>query len=193
MLEERGESVSSLESDETGHPKSPRRLRLHKPQDIGAGLIFIVFAVIGLYLSRNYRVGTAQQMGPGYVPRLLCYGLLLMGGIVIVRAFRMEEGGTPQAALSHVMLEWAKAIPWRPLLLISLAVVVFGLTLKYLGLAIAASALILISAFADPSMRPRELVVLTVAMAAFSVVLFIFVLGLPVPVWPDLRAMGMLK
>src|SRR2546430_2521167 len=41
-----------------------------------AGLMFLGIAILGLWISRDYPVGTALRMGTGYVPRLLCWILL---------------------------------------------------------------------------------------------------------------------
>ena len=48
-------------------------------KDVLAGLMFIAVAALGLWLSRNYPVGTTLRMGTGYVPRLLCWVLLGLG------------------------------------------------------------------------------------------------------------------
>ena len=47
--------------------------------DVLAGLMFIAIAALGLWVSRDYPVGTALRMGTGYVPRLLCWILLGLG------------------------------------------------------------------------------------------------------------------
>src|SRR5262245_24000171 len=54
-------------------------------QDFGAGLMFAAFGAIGLYLARDYPVGTALRMEPGYVPRLLCWGMIGVGAIIVAR------------------------------------------------------------------------------------------------------------
>ncbi len=43
--------------------------------DVLSGLLFIAVAAFGLWVSRDYPVGTALRMGTGYVPRLLCWML----------------------------------------------------------------------------------------------------------------------
>ena len=42
-------------------------------KDVLSGLLFVGVAALGLWLSRNYPIGTALRMGTGYVPRLLCW------------------------------------------------------------------------------------------------------------------------
>ena len=50
--------------------------------------MFIAVAALGLWLSRNYPVGTALRMSTGYVPRLLCWLLMGLGAIVLVQGLR---------------------------------------------------------------------------------------------------------
>ena len=53
-------------------PAAPRPLlRILTRKNVLAGLMFIVIAAFGLWVSRNYPVGTALRMSTGYVPRLL--------------------------------------------------------------------------------------------------------------------------
>jgi hypothetical protein len=53
--------------------------------DVLSGLLFIAVAAFGLWVSRDYTVGTALRMGTGYVPRLLCWMLMGLGVIVLVQ------------------------------------------------------------------------------------------------------------
>src|SRR6266516_3144541 len=53
-------------------------------KDVLAGLLFIVVAVLGLWISRDYPIGTALRMGTGYVPRLLCWLLFGLGPIATI-------------------------------------------------------------------------------------------------------------
>ena len=56
---------------------SPKNTTRHSPlrmlarTNVLAGLMFIGLAALGLWVSRNYPIGTALRMGTGYVPRLL--------------------------------------------------------------------------------------------------------------------------
>ena len=65
---------------------SPHRFwRMLARKDVLAGLLFIGVAVFGLWLSRDYPIGTAFRMGTGYVPRLLCWLLFGLGVVVLVQ------------------------------------------------------------------------------------------------------------
>src|SRR3954464_6726876 len=64
-------------------------------RDVLAGLLFVGVALLGLWLSRDYPIGTALRMGTGYVPRLLCWILLGLGTVVLVQGLRAAQTERP--------------------------------------------------------------------------------------------------
>jgi len=72
----------------------------------------------------------------------------------------------------------------RSLFLILLACLFFGYALKPLGLILAIVILIVISALGGHDFRYKEVTILTVVLAVFSVYGFVKGLGLPFNVWP---------
>jgi putative tricarboxylic transport membrane protein len=152
----------------------PFWLRALTRQDVLAGLMFIGFAALGLWLSRNYPIGTAVRMGTGYVPRLLCWILLLLGAVILViglRAADAEEG--------------LPGLRWRPIVLIPAALVAFALTIERLGIVIAGLLLIGIGALGGRDLRVLEVVLAAAALVFFTWAIFVWALGLPIPVWPE--------
>src|SRR5438094_6401593 len=109
-------------------------------KNVLAGLMFMAVAVLGLWLSRNYPIGTALRMGTGYVPRLLCWLLMGLGAIVLVQGLReaRSEGPSDGGALTRL---------W-PIVVVTTSLVVFGLSLERLGLAVAILLLIAIGSLA---------------------------------------------
>jgi len=73
----------------------------------------------------------------------------------------------------------------RPLWVILFSVVVFGYLLKPLGLVLATGALIFGSAWGGHEFKWKEVTILSVALAIFSVIAFVRGLGLPMNVWPS--------
>src|SRR5919107_4882765 len=71
--------------------QSPAWWRLVQRKDILAGLLFMAIAIVGLWVSRDYPIGTALRMSTGYVPRLLLWGLLLLGGAILVTGLRAAD------------------------------------------------------------------------------------------------------
>ena len=93
-----------------------------------------------------------------------------LGGFLLVRSLVIAGGPIERSAI------------WPQLLILS-AIVVFGLLIERLGLAAAVAAVALISGFAARDMRWLERIVLALALAAACVVLFVYFLGQPIPVW----------
>lgn len=146
-------------------------VRISSPKDFLAGLLFVGIALAGLYIGREYPVGLALRMGPGYIPRLLLMALLGLGLVIAIRGVTIEdadEGG------------WA----WRPLIVIPGAMLLFGLTIERFGLVIATLAVVLASSFAWSRFRITETLAVATGLALFAVAVFVWGLRLNIPVWP---------
>ena len=142
--------------------------------DVLSGLLFIAVAALGLWISRDYPVGTALRMGTGYVPRLLCWMLTGLGAIVLLQGLREKA---PPVRPSAVGL--------RAVLSVSLAILAFALSIERLGLVLAIMLLTGIGALATKALRPLETAIATLVLIALSWGIFIAGLGLTIPVWPD--------
>jgi hypothetical protein len=142
--------------------------------DVLSGLLFIAIAAFGLWASRNYPVGTALRMGTGYMPRLLCWILLGLGVVVLAQGLRRPA--EPLRASSQA---------WRAVLSVTLSLVAFGLSIERLGLVLAIVLLTGIGALATRTLRPLETAIAALALIALSWAIFIFGLGLTIPVWPE--------
>lgn len=141
-----------------------------------SGLMFAGVGLFGIYLSRNYPVGTAVDMGTGYVPRLLCWILVGLGAIVLLQGYR-EYQATRDTGVGVFAA-------WRGLIFVTASLVVFALALETLGLIIAIGLLVGIGAIAGADLRPVETAIAAVVLAVMSWVIFVVGLGLPIPVWP---------
>jgi putative tricarboxylic transport membrane protein len=148
-------------------------VRIRSPSDFWCGLLFIVVGIAFVVLARNYRLGTPARMGPGFFPTILG-GILAALGLSLAIPALLRDGDR----LAFPRL--------RPIMAILIAIIVFALLLAPLGFVIAAAALILIAGLADPELRPLENVGLTLFLIAFSVAIFVVMLGLPMNLWPDL-------
>ena len=149
------------------------RVRVRNQQDLLAGLLFLVIALGALWVSWNYPLGTAVRMSTGYFPRVLCLLLAVIGLYVLVRAFVVA--GAP-----------VSAVRLRPLILITLAVVVFAYAIPTLGVVIASFLLTFIGGYASPRVRFVEMLAAAAILAFVTIAIFVWGIGLPIPVWPDL-------
>ena len=73
-----------------------------------------------------------------------------------------------------------------PLLIVILAILLSGFLLPWLGLAVTTFVVAAVGARAGPEFRLREVAAIATALAVFSVAVFIYGLGLPLPLWPRL-------
>lgn len=140
-------------------------------QDLLFGLFLTGVAAGTLFVTRHLTVGSAADMGPGYMPRIVALGLLAFGLFFTARGC-MRAG----VAIAPVQA--------RPLLAVLGAVGIFAFTAEWLGLAIAAVVTVVVAGFATRERRPVETVLFALLLSAAAVLLFVKVLALPVPVWP---------
>lgn len=137
-------------------------------KDIGAGLVFLAIGAFFCIQSwTELTIGTAQRMGPGYYPLVVSVLLLVLGAVVLFRAFGSE--GTDYGT-----------VPWRSVILIGLAPIAFGLAVRPLGLIPAIALTSLFSAFASRQTSLVAALALIVGLTIFCVVLFHYLLGLPI-------------
>lgn len=141
------------------------------PQDIGAGVLFILFGIAALTFSRELEFGTTFTMGPGYVPRVLAFVLIGLGAIIAGRGLV-----TPGPALTPSGV--------RPILLVTASVLAFAATVLPLGAIVATILLVAIGAVADRESRPREVAMTAVLLAVVAVGLFVKALGVQMPILP---------
>lgn len=149
------------------------RIRVRNPQDLLAGLFFVAIAVGALWVAWDYPTGSAVRMSSGYFPRLLCLLLAVIGLFVSLRSFVVEG-----PALTAVRL--------RPVLLVTAAVVVFAASIQTLGLVIASVLITVIGGFASPRVRLFEMLAAAAALALMTTAIFVWGIGLPIPIWPEL-------
>lgn len=147
-------------------------MRIRSPRDFFAGLVFIAIAGAFIWMALGYRYGTAQRMGPGFFPIWVGGLLALIGLSVTLRSFFLNGPAIDR-------------IGFRQLVVTLAAVVIFGLVLTKFGLVAAIVSLVVVGALADPASRIWETIALAIFLTAFSVGIFVYLLGLPLPVWPE--------
>ncbi len=135
-------------------------------RDLAAGAIFIVIGALFVLGTRDLEFGTALKMGPGFFPLLLAIVLILLGLAIAATSFLVAS-------------EPFGAVSVRGVVLILLAPVVFGLTVRGLGLAPAIAIATLIASFASSRVSVPMALALTLGLTAFCVAVFHYGLGLP--------------
>lgn len=143
---------------------------LLRSTDFWSGVLFAALGAAGLLLGYEYQPGTAFQMGPGYFPRLISGGLLLVGAITVVKSLRAHGPSLEQA-------------PWRAMALLLASLAAFGFIVPRWGLVPAAIAIVAISGLAAADRKLGQLALAAIVLAAFSAGVFIYGLGLTIPVF----------
>lgn len=138
-------------------------------KDILAGALFIALGLAFAVGALAYEIGDPLRMGPGYMPLVL--GLILTGlGVgIVIKAFVAGEGGE------------IGRVEWRAIVLIVAALIFFGLTVRGLGVAASLLGTTLLASLARARTSLMEAVLVAVGLTVLSVVLFIFVLQLRLP------------
>ena len=146
-------------------------MRIRSPKDFWAGLIFVAIGGGFVLLAQQYRLGDMHRMGPAMFPTLVGCLLATLGAITTLRSFARDGAPMPDF---HA----------RPIIVSVLAIVLFAVALQWLGLVAAIAVLVLIGANAARDVRQLDNLALAAVMIVFSVAVFVWLLGLPLPLWP---------
>ena len=148
-------------------------------KDAVAGAFFMAVGAYALFGAlTGLSVGTALHMGPGYFPTMLGLFLLVVGAAIAIRAVGAEPSPIG-------------AIPWRGIVLISLAPVLCGLLMRGLGMVPAVALASLVASLASPNSRLLVALAVAVGLTVFSVAVFHYGIGLPIPMFGHwLRGFG---
>jgi hypothetical protein len=141
-------------------------------KDFLSGLLFAAFGIWGVVLSYGWRMGTGSRMGPGYFPQMLSWGIIALGVILIVRS--LMAGYKDRVEAGRV----------RPVLLILIAIVLFGILAERIGMVLSLLLMIGVGGAACMDSRWKEVVISAIVLTAFAVGVFKYGLELPIPVWP---------
>ena len=146
-------------------------MKIRSPKDFWSGLFFIAVASGFIGLSHHYGMGDMHRMGPALFPTMVGGLLAFLGLVIALRSFAIDGPPVPRF---HA----------RPIVISLVAMALFGVALAYSGLIAAVAVLTLVAAVASNESRPLETVGLAAVLIAFSVGVFVWLLGLPIPLWP---------
>lgn len=135
-----------------------------------------MFLVVGLafaYAATTYQMGTAAKMGPGYFPFWLGIVMAIMGIIVSMSALGKKA-------------EEAKLEKWdvRSVLWVTGSVILFAITLPYMGLVVSLIVLIFVAAMASHEFHWKGTIISAVILNVIAYVAFVWGLKLQFSVWP---------
>jgi hypothetical protein len=139
-------------------------------KDVLAGLLFAGFGLFFAVGALSYPIGSAARMGPGFFPLLAGVVLVALGVLTAVKPVEVDGD---DSALTRPDV--------RALVLIPLAIMVFGLTVRGLGLVPSLLVTVLIAASASRQARPFGALLLAVALTVISILIFVVALRLNLP------------
>ena len=143
--------------------------RIRSPKDFWAGVLYIAFGLSAIVIGRDYGLGTALRMGPAYFPAVLGAVLTLIGSISLVRSFL--EPGEPVGGLAL-----------KPMILITVAILLFGFLVRGAGLVVVIPLLVITTAYGSIHFRWGASILLAIGMTVFCVLVFSKGLGVPLPI-----------
>ena len=149
-------------------------MKIKSQRDFWSGLMFIVVGVTFAIGAQTYSLGTSARPGPGYFPLMLSVIMALLGGIVLFKSLTIEtEGGDPIGAFA-----------WRPLIVIVVAIAIFGAALPRLGMIITIPILIIITSLAGDEFGWKGVIANSIVLTVASWAIFVLGLKLTIPMWP---------
>lgn len=139
-------------------------------KDAAAGALFILMGLIyGTIAWFDLPIGQAFNMGPGYFPVVLSAILAGLGIAIILAGVSRSEA-------------WqANRVPWRPIAMILLAIILFASTLEKLGMAPCVAATAFLAALGERNISLLQALAVALGLATFSTLVFRVGFGLPVP------------
>jgi putative tricarboxylic transport membrane protein len=147
-------------------------------KDVAAGWFFVAVALLyGGAAWRALPMGSALDMGPGYFPIILSGLLLVIGIVIVVRAFFTME--------RHPF----GIMPWRAVIMLSIATIAFASLLKILGLLPGTFLTTFIATLSSAQIPVLRAAITSLCIAVFCTAVFGYAVKLPVPIFGSLFGM----
>jgi len=128
-------------------------------KDFLSGVMFIAFGLTALWFGRHLQMGTTVRMGPGYVPHMLAYIMLVLGLIIAVIA--LFKDGDP-----------VEPPKWRPITMVTVGIVVFALLFETTGMFPSLVALVLIASLGGSEFKLVEVIGNIIVLTILCILVF---------------------
>ncbi|HEX6065733.1 MAG TPA: tripartite tricarboxylate transporter TctB family protein [Longimicrobiales bacterium] len=145
-------------------------MRIKSQIDFWGGMLFIGFGLLAILVARDYPMGSAMRMGPGYFPTYIGLALVALGAWITADGFRLEG-------------ERVGSFPWRAIVLLSIGFSTFAWSIDELGFIPALAIVILTTSLAGAEFRWKEILIEMVVLTAGCWAIFIYGLELPFPLF----------
>ena len=159
-----------MSSPDKPEAEEPRGL-LKNPQDFAGGVFLILLALVGILGTLGLNFKTSTGVGPGMMPRATGFIVAALGVIMVVNSLFIRGDKLTRWSIRGIVFVLGSAL-------------VFGWTIRSLGLVVAGPLAVVISAFADKDTRWIEVLTFAAVMTFACIALFSWGLKLPIPIWP---------
>jgi hypothetical protein len=146
-------------------------MTIRSAQDYVGGIVLMALALFALWASSDLQGMRGFSFGAGTAPRMFG-GLLVALGAGIALTGLLTDG----PAMAHYA--------WRGPLFVMISIVFFALAIRPLGVVVTAFTSFLISAMGTHETRWVEAIIVGACLTLGCALLFPYVLGLPMPMFP---------
>jgi len=144
---------------------------IRSAQDYIGGVVLMALALFALWASSDLQGMRGFSFGAGTAPRMFGSLLLMLAAAIALTGLLKDGPG-----MSHYS--------WRGPLFVLAAIVFFALSIRSLGLVVTAFVSFLVAATGSHETRWLEAVIVGACLTAGCALLFPYVLGLPMPMFP---------
>ena len=145
------------------------KLQDARKDDLLAGTIFTGIGLAFALTAATYDIGSPLRMGPGFFPLALGGVLVVLGVAIVVKSFVAGHEGD------------IGPVPWKALVLLLAALFFFGYFVRALGLVPTLLVTVTMAALAGRSVKVVPALVIAACLTALSVVIFVVLLQLRLP------------
>jgi hypothetical protein len=163
-----------MEAGDSGGGRDSVFARALSSDWIPPGLFFFALGAAAYWVSHDYPLGDLNRMGPGYFPRMLSVGMMLLGALVVAKGVQelpKIEGKLPRLD--------------RSFFLVLLSMALFGVLVERIGLVASLVVSLAVAGLAHREARAKEVAISIVTLISLSLLVFVIILKLPLRLWPD--------
>ena len=150
-------------------------MTIRSPQDYIGGIVLMALALFALWASSDLQGMRGFSFGAGTAPRMFGGLLVALAAAVALTGLLSDGSGLPHYS-------------WRGPLFVMASIVFFALAIRPLGLVVSAFVSFLVAAMGSHETRWIEAVIVGACLTLGCALLFPYVLGLPMPMFPRFLA-----
>lgn len=152
-------------------------MRIKNERDFWAGILFAACGLFFIITAQENELGSAARMGPAYFPTLLAGCLTALGLFCSVKGLFSTGGAQDGGRVGR--------FHFGLMILILGAIALFCVLLPFAGFVAAMTVMIAVCSLASGEFRAKEVIALIVVLCGLCWVIFVYLLGMTIPVFPE--------